>query len=170
MEAINFFKKVICVAHLQTHHFGNMCGTLKVALERVLKKKNKRNLLLKNLIITFKTCGAKKTSFFFRKKMNPGKMFEPDNDWNLTCDFDKITLREKKEFIELVFARQRALVEILYSGQMQHRDPSKYEKVYREQRYNIIFGLNGKLDFYKVSCYFASFFKKLFRKKWLMIP
>ena len=120
--------------------------------------------------MTFKICGVKKTSFFFRKKMNPGKMFEPDNDWNLTWDFDKITLREKKEFIELVFARQRALVEILYSGQMQHRDLSKYEKVYREQRYNIIFGLNGKLNLYEFSCYFASFFKKPFRKKWLMIP
>ena len=90
--------------------------------------------------------------------MNPAKMFDSENDWNLTYDFDKITLRQKKEFIELVFARQRALVETLYSGEMQHYDLSKYEKVYREQRYNIIFSLNGKLNFYEFFRYFASFF------------
>lgn len=85
-------------------------------------------------------------------------MFESDNDWNLVYDFDKITLRQKKEFIEIVFARQRNLIETMYCGQHQHFHLSKYEKTYREQLHNIIFGLNGKLIFYEFSRYFATIF------------
>ena len=57
MGAKNFFKKVTNVAYLQILLFENMLGTLQVALERALKKKNKKKLLLRNLIITFKICG-----------------------------------------------------------------------------------------------------------------
>ena len=57
MGAKNFFKKVTNAAHLQILLFENMLGTLQVALERALKKKNKKKLLLRNLIITFKICG-----------------------------------------------------------------------------------------------------------------
>ena len=44
-------------AYLQILLFGNMLGILQMALERALKKKNKKKLLLRNLIITFKICG-----------------------------------------------------------------------------------------------------------------
>ena len=91
--------------------------------------------------------------------MDPMTMLESDNDWTLAYDFDKLTLRKKREFIEMVFARQQNLSEIMYCGQHQHLHLSKYEKVYREQRNNIIFGLNGKLNFYEFSTYFTSFFQ-----------
>ena len=57
MGAINFFKMVTNAAYLQILLFGNMLGILQMALERALKKKNKKKLLLRNLIITFKICG-----------------------------------------------------------------------------------------------------------------
>ena len=57
MGAINFFKKVTNAAYLQILLFGNMLGILQMALERALKKKNKKKLLLRYLIITFKICG-----------------------------------------------------------------------------------------------------------------
>ena len=39
------------------------------------------------------------------------KTFEPETDVNLVYDFDKITLREKKTLMELVFARQHHLLD-----------------------------------------------------------
>ena len=57
MGAINFFKMLTNAAYLQILLFGNMLGILQMALERALKKKNKKKLLLRNLIITFKICG-----------------------------------------------------------------------------------------------------------------
>ena len=57
MGAINFFKMVTNAAYLQILLFGNMLGILQMALERALKKKNKKKLLLRNLIVTFKICG-----------------------------------------------------------------------------------------------------------------
>ena len=57
MGAINVFKKVTNAAYLQIHLFGNLRGTLQVALEHALKKKNKKVLLLTNLITTFEICG-----------------------------------------------------------------------------------------------------------------
>ena len=53
-----FFKKLINAAYLQILLFENMLGTLQVVLERALKKKNKKKLLLRNIIITFKICGV----------------------------------------------------------------------------------------------------------------
>ena len=85
-------------------------------------------------------------------------MFEDDSDWHLLYDFDKVTLQKKKEFIELVFSRQQHLVENLFSGSRQHCELTRLEKVFREQRHNIIFGLKGKYSFIQFSSYFASFF------------
>ena len=51
---------------------------------------------------------------------NPMDMFESDGDWNVAYDFDKITLRQKKELIQLVFNRQLDLVRLLYSGRREH--------------------------------------------------
>ena len=85
-------------------------------------------------------------------------MFESDGDWNVAYDFDKITLRQKKELIQLVFNRQLDLVRLLYSGQREHDELSLYREVYRLQRHNIIFDLKGKMNFYQFSEYIASFF------------
>ena len=46
MGAINFFKKVTNAAYLQILLFGNMRGTLQVALERVLKKKKQEKVTI----------------------------------------------------------------------------------------------------------------------------
>ena len=51
---------------------------------------------------------------------NPTDMFESDGDWNVAYDFDKITLRQKKELLQLVFNRQLDLVRLLYSGRREH--------------------------------------------------
>ena len=46
MGAINFFKNVTNAAYLQILLFGNMRGTLQVALERVLKKKKQEKVTI----------------------------------------------------------------------------------------------------------------------------
>ena len=61
------------------------------------------------------------------------KMFEPEPDVNLVYDFDKITLREKKTLMELVFARQRHLLHNHYASfLLKEYFLSEYENVYRE--------------------------------------
>ena len=42
---------------------------------------------------------------------DPMKMFEPETDVNLVYHFDKVTLQKKKMLVELVFFRQRNLLE-----------------------------------------------------------
>ena len=46
MGAINFFKKVTNAAYLHILLFGNMRGTLQVALERALKKKKQERVTI----------------------------------------------------------------------------------------------------------------------------
>ena len=46
MGAINFLKKVTNAAYLQILLFGNMRGTLQVALERALKKKKQERVTI----------------------------------------------------------------------------------------------------------------------------
>ena len=87
------------------------------------------------------------------------KMFEPETDVNLVYDFDKITLREKKTLMDLVFARQRHLLDNHdASFLLKEYFLSEYEKVYREKLNNIIFGLKGKMTFYEFRDLFVSFF------------
>ena len=87
------------------------------------------------------------------------KMFEPETDVNLVYDFDKITLREKKTLMELVFARQRHLLDNHYASfLLKEYFLSEYEQVYREKLNDIIFGLKGKMTFYEFRDLFVSFF------------
>ena len=87
------------------------------------------------------------------------KMFEPETDVNLVYDFDKITLREKKTLVELVFARQRHLLDNHYASfLLKEYFLSEYEKVYREKLNDIIFGLKGKKTSYEFRDLFVSFF------------
>ena len=46
MGAINFFKKVTNGTYLQILLFGNIRGTLQVALERVLKKEKQERVTI----------------------------------------------------------------------------------------------------------------------------
>ena len=71
-------------------------------------------------------------------------------------DFDKINLQKKQEFVQLVFMRMRELLQ-----QREGFCLPVYEKSYIEQRHNIVSNLKGKLNFYKFSLYFASFFKSI---------
>ena len=57
MEATECSKKATNVVHRQIHLFGNGRGTLQAVLEHAFKKKNKKKLMLKNLIDTFKIYG-----------------------------------------------------------------------------------------------------------------
>ena len=87
------------------------------------------------------------------------KMFEPKTDVNLVYNFDKIILREEKTLKELVFARQRHLLDNHYASfLLKEYFLSKYEKVYREKLNDIIFGLKGKMTFYEFRDLFVSFF------------
>ena len=87
------------------------------------------------------------------------KMFEPETDVNLVYDFGKITLREKKTLMELVFARQHHLLDNHFASfLLKEYFLSQYEKVYSEKLNNIIFGLKGKMIFYELNNLFVSFF------------
>ena len=87
------------------------------------------------------------------------KMFEPETDVSLVCDFDKITLREKKTLMGLAFARQRHLLDNHYASFiLKEYFLSEYEKVYREKLNDIIFVLKGKMTFYEFRDLFVSFF------------
>ena len=87
------------------------------------------------------------------------KMFEPETDVNLMYDFDKITLREKKTLIELVFARQCHLSDNHYTSfLLKEYFLSESGKVYREKLNDINFGLKGKMTFYEFRDLFVSFF------------
>ena len=57
MEATEYSKKATNVVHRQIHLFRNGRGTLQAVLEHTFKKKNKKKLMLKNLIDSFKIYG-----------------------------------------------------------------------------------------------------------------
>ena len=83
---------------------------------------------------------------------------EPDP--NSVFDFDTMTLDKKKVFIEKVFAGERILIDMLFSGSFaDHFFTYVFEKVYREKRTDMINGLNGKMTFNEFKSYYASFFK-----------
>ena len=54
---------------------------------------------------------------FFRMSLDPMKMFEnDDHDWRMPYDFNKITLREKRELIDMTFDQQFDHIRLLHSG------------------------------------------------------
>ena len=69
-----------------------------------------------------------------------------------------MSIEKKKVFIEKNFARERTIIDIMFSGTFAgHFFNSVFEKVYREKRDNMIKGLKGKLTFDEFKSYFASF-------------
>ena len=88
---------------------------------------------------------------------DPREMFLLDTDWDRFYDFDKISVRKKKEFIEMVFARQRRLVEDTLAGSLRDFFIVWLENTYRHLRLEIIFNLKGKLNFNQFKEYFIKF-------------
>ena len=87
------------------------------------------------------------------------KMFEnDDHDWRTPYDFDKITLRQKRELIDMMFSRQFDHIRLLHSGEQELFELTRYKKVYEEKGHHMVFNLKGKLTFYQFANYFASFF------------
>lgn len=90
---------------------------------------------------------------------DPMKMFEPETDVNLVYDFDKVSLQKKKMLVELGFFRQHNLLENHYTSCiLKDYFLSQFEKVYRERRQDIIYGLKGEMTFYDFRDLFVSFF------------
>ena len=69
---------------------------------------------------------------FFSEKMSldPMKMFKKDDhDWRTPYDFDKITLRQKRELIDTVFNRQLDHIRLLHSGKRELFELTRYKSV-----------------------------------------
>ena len=98
---------------------------------------------------------------FFSEKMSldPVRIIKNDDqDWRTPYDFDKITLRQKRELIDTVFNLQLDHIQLLHSGKRELFELTHYKRVYEEKGHHIVFNLKGKLNFYEFSKYFASFF------------
>lgn len=89
---------------------------------------------------------------------DPRDMFLLDTDWNRFYDFDKICVPKKKEFIEMVFARQRRLVEDCLADTLRDFFIAWLENTYRYRGLEMIFNLKGRLNFYQFKDYFVKFF------------
>ena len=79
---------------------------------------------------------------------------------NLVFDFDRLSIEEKKMFIEKVFDIKRSIIDIQFSGTIvDHFFMSMLEKVYREKLNDIINALSGKMTFNEFKDFFGSFVK-----------
>ena len=80
--------------------------------------------------------------------------------------FDRLSLEEKKMFIEKVFDIKRSIIDIQFSGTIvDHFFMSMLEKVYREKLNDIINALSGKMTFNEFKDFFGSFVKI----RWMII-
>ena len=79
---------------------------------------------------------------------------------NLVFDFDRLSIEEKKVFIEKVFDIKRSIIDMQFSGTIvDHFFMSMLEKVYREKLNDIINTLSGKMTFNEFKDFFDSFVK-----------
>ena len=79
---------------------------------------------------------------------------------NLVFDFDRLSIEEKKMFIEKVFDIKRSIIDIQFSGTIvDNFFMSMLEKVYREKLNDIINALSGKRTFNEFKDFFGSFVK-----------
>ena len=79
MGGINFFEKVTNAAYLQILLFGNMRGTLQVALERVLKKKKQEKVTIEEF------------NYYFQNLWNIRRWLDAsDSEVKILNDDDKI--------------------------------------------------------------------------------
>ena len=79
---------------------------------------------------------------------------------NLVFDFDRLSIEEKKVFIEKVFDIKCSIIDMQFSGTIvDHFFMSMLEKVYREKLNDIINTLSGKMTFNEFKDFFDSFVK-----------
>ena len=89
---------------------------------------------------------------------NPLLMFESDN-LNEWYNFEKSTLAEKTRIVEMIFSRQRNLIEEYFvSSLFKSLILAEFDRVYRDQKQDIIFRLNGIMIFKQVKDLFVGYF------------
>ena len=91
---------------------------------------------------------------------DPMAMFDCDADWHEKYDFEQFNLTQKIDFLEMVFDRQRTLVEKLYCVHCQHFQLFKYQDVYQRCFVEILVGLKGQMNFYEFAIFLVSFFQR----------
>ena len=86
-------------------------------------------------------CRAYSVNFFSEKmSLDPMRMFKnDDHDWWTPYDFHKITLRQKRELIDMVFNRQLNHIRLLHSGKWELFELTHYRRVYEEKGHHIVF-------------------------------
>ena len=89
---------------------------------------------------------------------NPLLMFESDN-LNEWYNFEKSTLAKKTRIIEMIFSRQRNLIEEYFvSSLFKSLILAEFDRVYRDHKQDIIFRLNGIMIFKQVKDLFVGYF------------
>ena len=90
---------------------------------------------------------------------NPRNMFENDADLSKMYDFSLLSYQQKADFIEMVFSRQRNIGRCMVNRTAKDEFLNMLETTYKRKRDEIISCLDGKLNFYRFSSYFCSFFE-----------
>ena len=89
---------------------------------------------------------------------NPLLMFESDN-LNEWYNFEKSTLAEKTRIVEMIFSRQRNLIEEYFvSSLFKSLILAEFDRVYRDHKQDIIFRLNRIMIFKQVKDLFVGYF------------
>ena len=85
-------------------------------------------------------------------------MFESDN-LNESYNFAKSTLAKKTRIVEMIFSRQRNLIEEYFvSSLFKSLILAEFDRVYRDHKQDIIFRLNGIMTFKEVKNLFVGYF------------
>ena len=89
---------------------------------------------------------------------NPLLIFESDN-LNESYNFEKSTIAEKTRIVEMIFSRQRNLIEKYFvSSLFKILVLAEFDRVYRDHKQDIIFRLNGIITFKQVKDLFFGYF------------
>ena len=90
---------------------------------------------------------------------NPRNMFENDADLSKMYDFSLLSYQQKADFIEMVFSQQWNIGRCMVNRTAKDEFLNILEATYKRKRDEIISCLDGKLNFYRFSSYFCSFFE-----------
>ena len=89
---------------------------------------------------------------------NPLLIFESDN-LNESYNFEKSTIAEKTRIVEMIFSRQRNVIEEYFvSCLFKTLILAEFDRVYRDHKQDIIFRLNGIMTFKQVKNLFVRYF------------
>ena len=90
---------------------------------------------------------------------NPRNMFENDVDLTRMYDFSLLSYQQKADFIEMVFSQHQNIGHCMVNRTAKDEFLNMLETTYKRKRDEIISCLDGKLNFYRFSSYFCSFFE-----------